>query len=431
MQQPFPKAWPIEGEHLEGVQGTKCGVLDKVDRCHAALTERTLHLVSVDDMSRFESHGASYQAHAVGGDTLRRAMTRKIIHVDMDAFFASVEQRDDPALRGLPVVVGGTPDGRGVVAAASYEARRYGIHSAMSAARAKKLCPETVFLRGDFSKYQRVSRQVFAIFHDITELVEGLSLDEGYLDVTENKLGLSSATQVAQHVRQRIKDELDLTASAGVASLKFVAKIASAYNKPDGLTVVPPHRVLEFIRPLPIEKLWGVGPATAKRLHAVGIRTVADLAALSEMQVSARLGQRGMYLYRMSHGQDPRPVRARTGRKSRGSERTFSEDIDDVDVLKARLREQAERICDGLAAKGERGRTVVLKVRFSDFSTITRSRTLPRPTSDGREVATIAEAMLDETEAGIRAVRLIGVSLSGFGSGERAHPHQLLLPFEP
>ncbi|MCO4746221.1 MAG: DNA polymerase IV [Proteobacteria bacterium] len=357
-------------------------------------------------------------------------MTRKIIHVDMDAFYASVEQRDDPALRGRPVVVGGTPDGRGVVAAASYEARRFGIKSAMSASKAKRLCPETVFLRGDFAKYRRVSRQVFAIFHDTTEMVEGLSLDEAFLDVTENKVGLSTGTEVAKIVRKRIFEELHLTASAGVAPMKFVAKIASDYRKPDGLTVVPPHRVLEFIHPLPIERLWGVGPATAKRLHSAGIRTVADLAALEEHQVSARIGQRGLYLHRMANGHDPRPVRARTGRKSRGSERTFSEDVDDIELLRRRMREQAEKICDGLAAKGEKGKTVVIKVRYADFTTITRSRTLPRPTSDGREVAAVAVALLDETEAGIRAVRLIGVSLGGFGGGRSSHPHQLFLPFE-
>ncbi|TNE87568.1 MAG: DNA polymerase IV [Deltaproteobacteria bacterium] len=358
-------------------------------------------------------------------------MTRKIIHVDMDAFYASVEQRDDPALRGRPVVVGGTPDGRGVVAAASYEARAFGVRSAMSASKARKLCPDAVFLRGDFGKYRRVSRQVFAIFHDTTELVEGLSLDEAYLDVTENKLGMDRASEIAKLVRARIKDELSLTASAGVAPLKFVAKIASDYRKPDGLTVVPPDRVLEFIHPLPIEKLWGVGPATAERLHRAGIRLVHDLAVLDAGQVRARLGDRGLHLWRMSRGEDPRRVRRREGRKSRGAERTFSEDIDDVELLGKRLRELAEGICDDMSARGERARTVVLKLRYADFTTITRSRTLPRPTNDGREVAQVAQALLADTDAGLRAVRLIGVSMSGFGGDETAHPLQLRLPFEP
>jgi DNA polymerase-4 len=358
-------------------------------------------------------------------------MARKIIHVDMDAFYASVEQRDDPALRGRPVVVGGTPDGRGVVAAASYEARRYGIRSAMSAARARKLCPDAVFLPGDFAKYRRVSRQVFAIFHDVTEHVEGLSLDEAYLDVTENTLGLALAQDVAEVIRQRIRDELGLTASAGVAPLKFVAKIASDQRKPDGLTVVAPERVLGFIHPLPVERLWGVGPATAERLHAAGIRTIGDLAALDQGQVRARLGDRSMGLWRMSQGIDPRPVRRRTGRKSRGAERTFSEDVDDLAVLTERVRELAERTCDELAARGERARTVVLKVRYADFTTITRSRTLPRPTNDPREVArTASELLVDHTEAAVRPVRLVGVSLTGFG-GTSSHPRQLRLPFDP
>ena len=357
-------------------------------------------------------------------------MSRKIIHIDMDAFYASVEQRDDPALRGRPVVVGGTPDGRGVVAAASYEARRYGIHSAMPASRAVRLCPDAVFLKADFARYRRVSAEVFARFREVADLVEGLSLDEAYLDVTENHLGESSATRVAEYLRQRIREELQLTASAGVAPIKFVAKIASDFRKPDGLTVVPPGRVLEFIRPLPIEKLWGVGPATAERLHTAGIRSIGDLGDLDEAQLMARLGSRARGLWQMARGIDNRPVKPRTGRKSRGAERTFSEDVDDVEELKRRLRELSESIGQDLVARGERGRTVVVKVRYADFSTVTRSRTLDRPIDQGRDIARIATELLASTEAGLRPVRLIGVSMAGFGGESRAHPRQLALPFD-
>ncbi len=349
---------------------------------------------------------------------------RKIIHLDMDAFYASVEQRDNPELRGVPVAVGGGPGGRGVVAAASYEARKYGVRSAMPSSRAARLCPPLRFVRPRMSVYVAVSKEIRAIFEDVTDTIEPLSLDEAYLDVTENKLGLQSATEVAQYLRRRIRDELQLTSSAGVSHLKFVAKIASAYQKPDGLTVVPPGRVLEFIHPMPVEKLWGVGPSTARVLHSLGLRTIGDVARETPDRLAKRMGKRGLYLRRMAHGKDPRVVRARSGRKSRGSERTFAEDIVDVSVLEGVIEKHARRIC----TSGHGAKTVTLKLRYDDFSTITRSLSLDERTDDPLVVAAAGYKLLSKTEAGERPVRLLGLSLSNFAG--RDEQRQLVLPFE-
>lgn len=354
---------------------------------------------------------------------------RKIIHLDMDAFFASVEQRDDPALQGRPVIVGGDPERRGVVAAASYEARAFGVRSAMPSSRAARLCPEAVFLKPDFARYRAVSQQLRVILHTATELVEPLSLDEAYLDVTQNALGLPTATKVAQHLRARIHEELRLTASAGVAPSKLVAKIASDQRKPDGLTVVLPGQVEAFLRPLPISRLWGVGPATAARLEALGIRRIGDLAAMEEGAVRARIGSHGVALQALARGQDDRPVRPDRVRKSRGAERTFPEDQYDVERLRQVLALQARDVCDGLQRSQDRGRTVVLKLRYADFSTITRSRSLPSPTDDAEEVLAVAYALLDGTEVGARGVRLIGVTISNLDRPAPGARGQLQLPF--
>lgn len=356
---------------------------------------------------------------------------RKILHVDLDAFFASVEQRDDPSLRGRPVVVGGTPDGRGVVSTASYEARKYGIRSAMPAARAKRLCPHAVFLRGNFRKYREASQQMRAIFADYTDLIEPLSLDEAYLDVTENKAGLAYAREVAQAIRRRIHDEIGLTASAGVAPAKFVAKIASDHRKPNGLTVVPPADVLAFLHPQPVSKLPGVGPATATRLHTLGLHTIGDVYRRDDRELAQRLGRRGVWLANMARGEDPRRVVTSRERKSRGSERTFHEDVLELDRLHAIVTDLLLGLCDGLQGAGERARTVTLKVRYADFTTITRSCTLERPSATPQVFQATVEGLLAKTEAGTTPVRLIGVSFSNFGDREVRTREQLALPFSP
>lgn len=352
---------------------------------------------------------------------------RRIVHVDMDAFYASVEQRDDPSLRGRPVVVGGSPDGRGVVAAASYEARTFGVRSAMASAKASRLCPDLVFVRPDFAKYKAVSGQLRAILDDYTDLVEPLSLDEAYLDVTHPKRDLGSATAIAKEIRQRVRDELHLTVSAGVGPSKLVAKIASDVRKPDGLTVVPPARVLAFLHPLPVERLWGVGPATAKRLHALGLVKIADVAAADPALLDAQLGSLGAWLYQLSLGHDDREVTAHRERKSRGAEETFAEDHVSRGPLLSTLREQCVEICAGLTRTGSRGRTVTLKIRYADFETVSRAETLAEPTDDAAEVFATASRLLDRTEAGTRPVRLVGVSVSGLVEGARLP--QLVLPF--
>lgn len=355
-------------------------------------------------------------------------MTRKFIHVDMDAFFAAVEQRDDTRLRGKPVIVGGTPDGRGVVSTASYEARRYGVRSAMPAARARRLCPQAIFVRGDFRKYREVSRRMHAIFRDYSDLVEGVSLDEAYLDVTENKAGLPYARQVAMEIRRRIREELGLTASAGVAHAKFIAKIASDHRKPDGLTVIPPERALDFLHPLPVRKLPGVGPSTAVRLETLGLHTVGDVYRCEERDLVRRLGSRGTWLARLARGEDPRRVVVSRVRKSRGSETTFQEDVTQLDRLREHVGEQTRRLCEGLQGAGERARTVTLKVRYADFRTVTRASTLDRATADPREVLPVVEALLARTDAGITAVRLVGVSFSNFEEASVPVLEQMDLP---
>jgi DNA polymerase IV len=337
---------------------------------------------------------------------------RKIIHVDMDAFYASVEQRDNPSLRGKPVIVGGSPDDRGVVASASYEARKWGVRSAMSSRRAAGLCPSAVFVRPHMERYKEVSRSLRSLFHAVTDRVEPLSLDEAYLDVTENKLGEPSATNLAKLLRRQIQTDLELTASAGVGPNKFVAKVASDIKKPNGLTVIPPSRVREFISALPVERFWGVGPATATKLHAKGIKTGADLRRQSPATLYGWLGNFGLFLHDLSEGRDDRPVSADREAKSRGSETTFTRDILDVALLEKTIQELAEDVAQSLERLDRRGRSVVLKVKYADFSTITRTRTLE---TDSREAATIAQTatllLRNATEAGHTPIRLLGVSV--------------------
>jgi DNA polymerase-4 len=345
------------------------------------------------------------------------APIRRILHVDMDAFYASVEQRDDPSLRGRPVAVGGQPGGRGVVAAASYEAREFGVRSAMSMARAVRLCPGLAIVRPDFSKYRAASNAVFAIFREVTPLVEPLSLDEAYLDVTENAWGEALATTVAKRLKARIREATQLTASAGVAPNKFLAKVASGWKKPDGLTVISPDRVEAFLQQLPVDALWGVGPVTARKLRAQGIDRLVDIRATDAAALRAAVGSLADWLRQLAAGVDDRPVVPHRDTKSSGSENTFADDLTDRTVIQTEIAEMAARVSAWLARKTLFARTVTIKVRYSDFTTITRSHTAA-PTCATDEIVARAVRLLDKTEAGVRPVHLLGVSVHNFGERE-------------
>lgn len=347
---------------------------------------------------------------------------RKIIHCDMDAFYASVEVKDQPSLRGKPVVVGGDPQGRGVVAACSYEARRFGIRSAMSCAKALRLCPEVIFVRPRFARYEEISTQIHEVFESISPKVEALSLDEAYLDVTENNLNEPIAQKLAQLIKDQIFQKTGLTSSAGVGPNKLIAKIASDIQKPNGLTVIPPHRVLNFLEKLPVEKLWGVGPATAKQLHALGIRITGDIRTFTPQFLEEKLGKYGSFLHNLSLGIDHRPVESYSDPKSRGTETTFSRDILDFQVLSQTLRDQAMELEFTLKQMQFTARTITLKVKYSNFRSITRSRTLTDPTERAEIIFQVAEQLLGtSTEVGVRAIRLIGISVSGL-----IHPNEPL-----
>src|SRR6202049_5146470 len=306
---------------------------------------------------------------------------RRILHVDMDAFYASVEQRDDPALRGKPLAVGGQADRRGVVAAASYEARAFGGRPAMSMAKAGRLCPSLVIVPPDFARYKAASTAVFSIFREVTPLVEPLSLDEAYLDVTENAWGEGLATRVARRLKERIRKETDLTASAGVAPNKFLAKIASGWKKPDGLTVISPDRVEPFLQQLPVDALWGVGPVTAKKLRARGIERLVGVRRGGRADLRAAVGSLADWLRPLASGIDDRPVIPNRETKSSGSENTYPEDLTDPAVIRDEISEMATHAAAWLVRKSLVARTVTIKVRYSDFTTITRSRTAA-PTRD-------------------------------------------------
>jgi DNA polymerase-4 len=328
----------------------------------------------------------------------------------MDAFYASVEQRDNPALRGRPVAVGGAPDKRGVVAAASYEARTFGVRSAMPMSQAVRLCPSLVVVRTDFVKYRTVSKQVFDLFRSVTPLVEPLSLDEAYLDVTENAWGEPLGMNVARRLKDDIYTTTGLTASAGVAPSKFLAKIASGWHKPNGLTVIAPERVEQFLQGLPVDALWGVGPVTAARLRAHGIDKLVDVRAVDPSVLRDAVGAQAAWLQQLAHGIDDRPVVAEYEPKSSGSENTFERDIIDLEVVRAEVREMARHVVAWLDRRALYARTVTIKVRYSDFTTITRSHT-DSPTRDEEQIVSRSVALLDKTEAGTRPVRLLGVSL--------------------
>jgi DNA polymerase-4 len=342
---------------------------------------------------------------------------RRIIHVDMDAFYASVEQRDDPSLRGRPVAVGGRPESRGVVAAASYEARAFGVHSAMSMARAVRQCPGLVIVSPDFKRYRAVSHQIFAIFRSVTPLVEPLSLDEAYLDVTENLWGEPLATAVAKRLKRQIRDDTSLTASAGVAPNKFLAKIASGWRKPDGLTVIAPDRVEAFLQKLPVDALWGVGPVTAKKLRDVGVTRLVDVRAADPDVLRRAVGSHSEWLRRLAWGEDDRPVEPDRPSKSAGCENTYAHDLTDLAAMRAELDEMARRPARWLERHGLLARTVTIKVRYGDFTTITRSDTTA-PTRDAADIAARARALLEKTDAARRPVRLLGVSVHNLATAE-------------
>lgn len=358
------------------------------------------------------------------------AEQRKIIHLDMDAFFASVEQRDNPALRGKPVIVGGDPGGRGVVATCSYEARRFGIHSAMSCARAYRLCPQALFVRPRFDAYRTVSLQIREIFHQYTDLVEPLSLDEAFLDVTENKPGIVSATWVAQEIRQEISSVTQLTASAGVSYNKFLAKIASDVQKPDGLTVVTPEQAQAFIDLLPVRRFHGVGRVTETKMQNRGVLLGADLKRCSREELDKYFGKAGEYYYNIARGIDLRPVVPNRVRKSIGKETTLSEDIADRGQLLTILGDLAGRVATLLQSKETSGLTLTLKVKYGDFQIVTRSLTRVEPNEQTAEMLQLAEELLGKTEAGQRSVRLLGLTISGLTTDIPAEePLQMELPF--
>ena len=331
----------------------------------------------------------------------------------MDAFYASVEQRDDAALRGRPVAVGGSPEGRGVVAAASYEARAFGVRSAMPMARALRLCPQLCIVPPDFAKYKNVSEQVMAILRSCTVLVEPLSLDEAYLDVTENRWGMGYGSLVAKELKRRIREQTACTASAGVAPNKFLAKIASGWRKPDGLTVISPERVEHFLEMLPIEALWGVGPVTARKLRQLGIARVVDLRKADPGELQKHVGSLADWLRRLSYGDDPRPVVPDRAAKSASSETTYAEDLQDLAMIREELARLARETAQWLERKRLAGRTVTIKVRYADFTTVTRSHTLSRPTADADVISSWATELLHRTQAGRRPVRLLGARVNG------------------
>jgi DNA polymerase-4 len=353
---------------------------------------------------------------------------RRILHIDMDAFYASVEQRDNPSLKGKPVAVGGSPGGRGVVAAASYEARVFGVRSAIPMARAVRLCPQLVIVRPDFAKYKAASQTVFGILRSVTPLVEPLSLDEAYLDVTENSWGEPLGRTVAERLKREIREATGLTASAGVAPNKFLAKIASAWKKPDGLTVIAPERVEKFLQALPVDALWGVGPVTAARLRAHGIEKLVDVRGADDAVLRDAVGSGADWLRRLADGIDDRAVEPHGEPKSSGTENTFASDLTDLNEIRAAVDEMARDAAAWLEKKSLLCRTVTIKVRYSDFTTITRSHTAP-PTRDGEDIAHRAVRLLDRTEAGTRPVRLLGASVHNLVDLEDLEPQED--PMEP
>jgi DNA polymerase-4 len=340
---------------------------------------------------------------------------RKIIHIDMDAFYASVEQRDNPEYRGKELVVGGLPTGRGgVVATASYEARKYGIRSAMSSKQALQLCPHAIFIRPRFPAYKEASQKIREIFSRYTDLIEPLSLDEAYLDVTTDKLNIGSAIEIAKQIKQAIKDELQLTASAGVSINKFVAKTASDINKPDGLTFIGPSAIAAFMEKLPVEKFFGVGKVTAQKMKNMGLHTGADLKNLAEDELIKHFGKVGRFYYQIVRGVDNREVQPHRETKSLAAEDTFPYDLTTLEEMEAELDKIAVTVCNRLQQYQLKGRTVTLKIKYSDFKQITRNQSFPAGINDLETISSTAKRLLLATGIEDKKIRLLGISLSNF-----------------
>jgi len=346
------------------------------------------------------------------------ASPRAILHLDLDAFYASVEQLDDPSLRGRPVIVGGTAR-RGVVCAASYEARKFGVRSAIPTAQARKLCPEGVFLPPRFDRYSQLSDQVFGVYHQFTPLVEPLSLDEAFLDVTASRALHGSGREIATTIKRRVREETGLTVSAGVAEVKFAAKIASDLGKPDGLVEVPAGQVASFLAPLPVGRLWGVGKVTERGMKELGISTIGQLAATPESALVAAFGSHGRGMWALAQGDDPREVIPDWEAKSIGCEDTFDQDVQGAEALLPHLLDQSGRVARRLRQAGHRGRVVTLKIKYSDFTLVTRRKTLAGPTDDGKAIFDVAREQLERADLA-RPVRLCGISMSGFEGQEES-----------
>ena len=338
---------------------------------------------------------------------------RKIIHVDMDAFYASVEQRDDPSLKAKPVAVG-YPEKRGVVAAASYEARQFGVRSALPSTTALRKCPNLIFRPPRFEVYKAVSRQIHEIFAEYTPLIEPLSLDEAYLDVTENLRGIITASATAKQIRARILEETGLSASAGISYCKFIAKLASDFRKPNGQYVVPPEAGPAFVEALPIAKFYGVGPVTAAKMHGLGIQTGADLRAQSLEFLQRHFGKSGPWYYEIARGQDDRPVRPDRERKSSGSETTFSEDLVDPERVEAGVLAMADDVWAWCEKTGRRARTVTVKIKWADFQQSTRSQSFPRVVDSRAKIHEASLGLIRSVFPPQKGVRLVGVTLSNF-----------------
>jgi DNA polymerase IV len=354
-------------------------------------------------------------------------MVRKIIHIDMDAFYASVEQRDNPALRGKPVVVGGSPEKRGAVAAASYEARKFGVHSALPSRSAQAKCPHLIFVKPRFEVYKSISAQIREIFYQYTDLVEPVAFDEAYLDVTENKRGIASAQQLAEMIRSDIFAVTQLTASAGVSVNKFLAKMASGLNKPNGMAVIRPHEAMDFVAGLPIEKFHGIGQATATKLHDMGIFSGADLRERSETELIQHFGKMGRFYYRIARGEDDRAVVPNRIRKSISVENSFDPDLRDRVMIETALRQVAIDLFDRLTQVDAKGQMLTLKVKFADYTQVTRSTTQAAVITDLGLIQALAQQLLDGLELGGRSVRLLGLGMSKLAN--EAQPfEQLTLP---
>jgi len=363
---------------------------------------------------------------ALAGAPVASDRQRKIIHVDMDAFYASVEQRDNPELRGKPVAVG-YGQARGVVAAASYEARKFGVYSAMPSVTAKRKCPDLIFVPPRFDVYKSVSRQIHEIFAQHTKMIEPLSLDEAYLDVTENIQGIASATHIAEDIRAKIRAQTSLTASAGISYNKFLAKLASDHRKPDGLFVITPAMGPAFAETLAIKKFHGVGPATATKMHQLGIETGLDLKAKTLSFLQHHFGKAGQYYYWIARGVDERQVSPDRVRKSIGAETTFAQDIHDRDAARRELKPLIDKVWRHCTSTGIRGKTVTLKVKYADFQQVTRSRTSEAPLSAQETLEQISFDLLNVIFPSQKGVRLLGVSLSSLGNAEVLEEYQMVL----